>query len=177
MRTGSKDVSRYQVRVWISKKHLGCRGKRVHLGCFKTLSTSTYVFDVVSVYFNGSTTQTSARVRDSPILKFLLETIEDRSDLKEFRDVWRHLMRCPWVFDVETVSADQLGDIARRIRAAREEVATSAPETATGRKRKGERDEDDDDDNSEDATGKSSGSEEDRGGRGLDAVPPQSGFV
>ena len=30
---------------------------------------------------------------------------------------------------------------------------------------------------SEDATGKSSGSEEDRGGRGLDAVPPQSGFV
>ena len=64
-------------------------------------------------------------------------------------------MRCPWVFDVETVSekrvADQLGDIARRIRAASEEAATSAPETTatattTGRKRKGERDEDDDDD-------------------------------
>ena len=91
MRTGSKDVSRYQVRVWISKKHLVAgsakAGKRVHLGCFKTLSTSTYVFDVVSVYFNGSTTQASARVRDSPILKFLLETIEDRSDLKEFRCV------------------------------------------------------------------------------------------
>jgi len=95
MRTGSKDVSRYQVRVWISKKHLAATerkagkrvGRRVHLGCFKTLSTSTYVFDVVSVYFNGSTTQTSARVRDSPILKFLLETIEDRSDLKEFRCV------------------------------------------------------------------------------------------
>ena len=70
MRTAKKNVCRYQVRVWIKrgqiKSNKGSRpweegstkgrrasGKRVHLGCFGTLETSTHAFDVAEIFFKG----------------------------------------------------------------------------------------------------------------------------
>jgi hypothetical protein len=125
MRTAKKNVSRYQVRVWIkrgqithkgephesplrmslklnSKKGKRNAGRRVHLGCFGTLSTSIRAFDIAEIFFQGKYAATNYPMEtydSSPVLHFLMSTIKDRTNLEEFMTVWKHLMQYRWVFD------------------------------------------------------------------------------
>ncbi len=113
MKTAKKDVLRYQVRVWIKRGQLKNKesnkpwdegntrtkrnsGKRVHLGCFGTLSSSIHAFDVAEIFFKGNyaaTNKPAATYDHSPVLRFLLQVVEDRTDLEEFMTVWKHLMQ------------------------------------------------------------------------------------
>ena len=162
MRTAKKNVSRYQVRVWIkrgqitstpkdeesesplrvslglnkkgeSRLHLTLplsflflltksfsplclslvlvsyriaskrnAGRRVHLGCFGSLSTSIRAFDIAEIFFQGKYAATNYPIEtydNSPVLHFLLSTVKDRTNLEEFMTVWKHLMQYRWVFD------------------------------------------------------------------------------
>mmetsp|Transcript_22139 Transcript_22139/g.46340 ORF Transcript_22139/g.46340 Transcript_22139/m.46340 type:complete len:413 (+) Transcript_22139:113-1351(+) len=138
MRTAKKDVSRYQVRVWIKRGQLKNTksdkpwdegntktkrnsGKRVHLGCFGSLASSIHAFDVAEVFFKGkyaATNKPAATYDDSPILRFLLDVVDDRTDLEEFMTVWKHLMQYRWVFDFTrpcSSVADQLQVVKTKI--------------------------------------------------------------
>lgn len=127
MRTAKKNVSRYQVRVWIKRGQitstpkdeesdsplrvsLGLNkkaskrnaGRRVHLGCFGSLSTSIRAFDIAEIFFQGKYAATNYPIEtydNSPVLHFLLSTVKDRTNLEEFMTVWKHLMQYRWVFD------------------------------------------------------------------------------
>ena len=147
MRTAKKNVCRYQVRVWIKrgqiKSNKGSRpweegstkgrrasGKRVHLGCFGTLETSTHAFDVAEIFFKGKYATTNvpvAQYENSPILQFLLSVVEDRTDLEEFMTVWKHLMQYRWVFDYREPDAGvtkQLLFVKEKIDKYKERAAT-----------------------------------------------------